>query len=297
METRKLGPLEVSVVGLGCNNIGLRLDEREAAAVVDAALEAGITFLDTADIYGNRGESESILGRILKERRDRVVLSTKFGRDMGDGAVRRGSRDYIRHALHASLRRLDTDFIDLYQHHEEDAETPLDDTIGALEELVVEGLVRAYGTSHYRASTIDGAAALASSAYVSEQNLYSWLRRGAEADLLPACRRLGLSFIPFFPLANGLLTGKVTREAPPAPGTRLHGEQIDDAELDRIERLREWGLSQGVTLLEIAIGGLAATEPVVSVIAGAMTAEQVAANAAAGRWAPTPDQLSELRQL
>ena len=238
MRTRKLGPLTVSVVGLGCNNFGGRIDEEATRAVVDAALDAGVTFFDTADIYGNHGGSEELLGRALRGRRDDVVLATKFGKEMGDGAERRGSRSYIRAALEASLHRLQTEVIDLYQHHEEDTETPLEETIGALDELVAEGKIRAYGTSNYRAETLERAKAIASAAYVSEQSEYSWLRREAEAEVIPACERLGLGFIPFFPLASGLLTGKVTRDAPPAEGTRLHGRTIDDADLDRVERLR-----------------------------------------------------------
>ncbi len=295
MRTRTLGPLEVTVVGLGCNNFGGRIDAAATRAVVDAALDAGVTFFDTADIYGNHGGSESILGEVLRGRRDRVVLATKFGMPMGDGAERRGSAAYIRAALAASLERLQTDVIDLYQHHEEDPETPLEETVGTLEELVREGRIRAYGTSNYRPETVERARALGSDAYVSEQSEYSWLERGVEAELLPACERLGLGFIPYFPLASGLLTGKVSRERPPQAGTRLHGRELAAEDLDRVERLRAWAEAQGATLLEVAIGGLAAVSPVVSVIAGATKPEQVRANAAAGAWEPTPAQLAELR--
>ena len=297
MRTRELGPLTVSVVGLGCNNFGGRIDEEATRAVVDAAIEVGATFFDTADIYGNSGGSEEVLGRILQDRRDQIVLATKFGKEMGDGAERRGSRDYIRDALDASLRRLQTDLVDLYQHHEEDTDTPLEETIGTLEELVVEGKIRAYGTSNYRAETLERAKGLASAAYVSEQSEYSWLRRDVEADVLPACERLGLGFIPFFPLASGLLTGKVSRERPPAEGTRLHGRAIDDADLDRVERIRAWAEAHGVSLLDVAIGGLAAVSPVVSVIAGATKPEQVRANAAAGAWIPSDAELAELKSF
>ncbi|HZQ16776.1 MAG TPA: aldo/keto reductase [Gaiellaceae bacterium] len=295
MRTRKLGPLEVSVVGLGCNQFGGRLDAEGTRSVVDAALAAGVTFFDTADIYGGAGGSEELLGRALEGRRDRVVLATKFGKPMGDGAERRGAASYIRAALEASLRRLRTDVVDLYQHHEEDEGTPLEETIGTLEELVAEGKIRAYGTSNYRAVTLERARALASDAFVSEQSEYSWLRRGAEDELLPACERFGLGFIPYFPLARGLLTGKVSPGRPPAEGTRLAGAAIADADLERVERLRAWAGEQGVTLLDVAIGGLAAVAPVVSVIAGATSADQVRANAAAGAWEPTPAQLAELR--
>ena len=297
MRTRELGPITVSVVGLGCNNFGGRIDEQATRAVVDAAIEVGATFFDTADIYGNHGGSEELLGRVLQGRRGQIVLATKFGKEMGDGAERRGSREYIRAALDASLRRLQTDVVDLYQHHEEDTGTPLEETIGALEELVAEGRIRAYGTSNYRAETLERAQALASAAYVSEQSEYSWLRRDVEADVLPACERLGLGFIPFFPLSSGLLTGKVSRESPPAEGTRLHGRAIGDADLDRVERLNAWAEAHGVSLLDVAIGGLAAVSPVASVIAGATKPEQVRANAAAGEWIPSDAELAELKNL
>jgi aryl-alcohol dehydrogenase-like predicted oxidoreductase len=295
METRTLGRLEVTVVGLGCNNFGGRIDEDGTRAVVDAAIDAGVTFFDTADIYGNQGGSEEYLGRVLQGRRDQVVLATKFGKPMGDGAERRGSEAYIRDALAASLRRLQTDVIDLYQHHEEDTETPLEETIGTLDALVAEGTIRAYGTSNYRPETLERARAIAGPGYVSEQSEYSLLERDAERELLPACERLGLGFLPYFPLASGLLTGKVSRESPPQPGTRLHGREIDDADLDEVERLSAWAEAHGVSLLDVAIGALLATPPIASVIAGATKPAQVRANAAAGTWRPTPEQLAELR--
>src|SRR3954469_8855398 len=240
MRTRRLGSLDVTVVGLGCNNFGGRIDEDATRAVVDAALDAGVTFFDTADIYGGQGGSEEILGRLLPGRREQVVLATKWGKPMGDGGERRGSRDYIHRALEASLRRLQTDVVDLYQHHEEDPETPLEETVETVEELVREGVVRAWGTSNYRPETLERVQALASGAYVSEQSEYSWLHREPERELLPTCERLGLGFIPYFPLASGLLTGKGSRDSPPAEGTRLHGREISDARLDRVERLRAW---------------------------------------------------------
>jgi aryl-alcohol dehydrogenase-like predicted oxidoreductase len=297
MRTRTLGPLEVSVVGLGCNNFGGRIDEEGTFAVVDAAIDAGVTFFDTADIYGGQGGSEELIGRALQGRRDRVVLATKWGKPTGDGAGRRGSRAYILGALAASLRRLQTDVIDLYQHHEEDPETRLEETVATIEELVAEGTIRAWGTSNYRPETIARVRALASDAYVSEQSEYSLLRRDAEAELLPACERLGLGFIPYFPLASGLLTGKVSRDAPPAAGTRLHGRQISPPDLERVERLGAWAEAHGRSLLEVAIGGLLATEPVVSVIAGATKPEQVRANGAAAEWELTAAELAELRKV
>jgi aryl-alcohol dehydrogenase-like predicted oxidoreductase len=297
MRTRNLGPLDVTVVGLGCNNFGGRLDEAATRAVVDAALDAGVTFVDTADIYGSHGGSEELLGRVLAGRRDQVVLATKFGKPMGNGAERRGSASYIRAALEASLRRLQTDTVDLYQHHEEDTETPLEETIGTLDELVREGKIRAYGSSNYRLESLERAHEIAQETYVSEQSEYSWLERSAEDELLPTCERLGLGFIPFFPLASGLLTGKVSRDRAPAEGTRLHGRTIDDADLDRVEQLTAWAEAHGVSLLDVAIGGLAAVSPVVSVIAGATKPEQVRANAQAGAWVPSDDELAELRAL
>jgi len=294
MRTRTLGPLEVSVVGLGCNNFGGRIDEAATFAVIDAAIDAGVTFFDTSDTYGNQGGSEELIGRALHGRRDQVVLATKWGKPMGDGAERRGSRDYILGAVEASLRRLQTDVIDLYQHHEEDPGTPLEETVATVEQLVAEGTVRAWGTSNYRAETVERVRALASDAYVSEQSEYSLLRRDAEADLLPRCAELGLGFIPYFPLASGLLTGKVSRDHPPAEGTRLHGRDISDDDLSRVERLAAWADAHGRSLLEVAIGSLLAAGPVVSVIAGATKPEQVRANAAAGDWEPTAAELREV---
>ena len=225
MGTRTLGPLEVSLVGLGCNNFGRRVDVEGTRAVVDAALEVGVNFFDTAESYGD-GRSEAFLGEALQGRRDRVVLATKFG---GAPAEGRGSRDEIRKALEGSLERLQTDYVDLYQHHREDHSTPLAETFGALDELVREGKIRAYGTSNYSPAKLEEAAGLAQEAYVSEQSEYSWLERDAEEELLPTCRRLGLGFIPYFPLASGLLTGKYRRGQPAPEGTRLHGREIDAA--------------------------------------------------------------------
>ena len=297
MRTRKLGSLEVTVVGLGCNNFGGRIDEDASRAVIDAALEVGVTFFDTADIYGQAGGSETVIGRVLDGRRDQVVLATKFGKEMGDGATRRGSRDYILRALDASLERLQTDVIDLYQHHEEDPDTPLEETIGTLDELVEQGRIRAYGTSNYAPATLRRAKAIAGSGYVSEQSEYSLLHRAPEAELLGTCAELGLGFVPFFPLASGLLTGKVGRDNPPAEGTRLHGRDLAPADLDKVERLRAWCDERGVSMLEVAIGTLLAVDPVVSVIAGATKPEQVRANAAAGAWEPSADDLAAIRAL
>jgi aryl-alcohol dehydrogenase-like predicted oxidoreductase len=297
MRTRPLGDtgLEVSVVGLGCNNFGGRIDEDASRTVIDAALDAEVSFFDTADVYGNRGGSEEILGRALAGRRDRVVLATKFGHDMGNGEEARGSRAYIRRALDASLRRLQTDWIDLYQYHRPDNVTPLEETVGELDELVREGKIRAYGTSNHSPEQVEAASSLARGPYVSEQSQYSWLRREVEDDLLPACERLGVGFIPYFPLASGLLTGKVGRGRPPAEGTRLHGRPIDDDDLERVESLAGLADELGVPLLAVAIGGLAAQPAVLSVIAGATKPEQVRANAEAGAWEPSAEQLEQIR--
>jgi aryl-alcohol dehydrogenase-like predicted oxidoreductase len=303
VETRRLGSseLEVTVVGLGCNNFGRRIDEDGTRLVVDAALDAGVTLFDTADVYGGGGGSETILGRLLAGRRERVVLATKFGSDLGDGERARGSRAYIRKAVEASLRRLQTDWIDLYQYHEPDGVTPLAETLGALDELVQEGTVRAVGSSNLSAAQVGEASAVAEAnvvaRFVSEQSEYSWLARDAEAELLPTCERLGIGFIPYFPLASGLLTGKYERGRPAPEGTRLHGRDLADERLAQVERFRAFAEEQGVTLLDVAIGGLAAQSPVVSVIAGATRPEQVRANVEAGRWRPSAAQLDALRSL
>src|SRR5215203_6236136 len=220
MRTRRLGTseLHVTVVGLGCNNFGGRIEEAASRAVIDAALDAGVTFFDTADVYGNGGGSEEIIGRALGGRRDQIVLATKFGHDLGDGETARGARPYVRRAVDASLRRLRTDRIDLYQYHRPDGVTPLEETLVALHELVQEGKVRAIGSSNFTAAMVEEAHGIAVehelTPFVSEQSQYSWLRRAAEEELLPACRRLGIGFIPYFPLASGLLTGKYERGRP-----------------------------------------------------------------------------------
>jgi aryl-alcohol dehydrogenase-like predicted oxidoreductase len=301
MRTRRIPgtELDVSTVGLGCNNFGGRIDEAASRAVIDAALDAGITFLDTADVYGNRGGSEEIIGRALAGRRDRVVLATKFGHDLGDGETARGARPYIRKAVEASLRRLQTDWIDLYQYHRPDGITPVAETLGALDELVREGTVRAIGSSNFTAALVEEAHAAADQGgltpFATEQSEYSWLRRGAEDGLLQACERLGVGFIPYFPLASGLLTGKYRRGEPAPEGTRLHGRELGESDLDHVERLEELGRERKASLLELAIGGLAAQPAVLSVIAGATKPEQVRANAAAGSWEPSADDLAALR--
>jgi aryl-alcohol dehydrogenase-like predicted oxidoreductase len=305
METRRLGDsdVEVSVVGLGCNQIGRRLDLEGTRAVVDAALDSGVTFFDTADIYGGAGRSEELLGEALEGRRDGVVIGTKFGMDMGDGKGPRGSAGYIRDAIEASLRRLRTDVIDLYQYHEPDGVTPIEETLGALDELVRAGKVRAVGCSKFDAGQLDEAARVAREQqyahFVSVQEEYSLLRREADAELVPACERLGVSLIPFFPLARGLLTGKYRRGEPAPKGTRLAGSGAvaTDADFDLVESLQQFAKERGLALLDVAVGGLAAQPTVASVIAGATKPEQVHANARAGRWKPSSDDLAVLDEL
>jgi aryl-alcohol dehydrogenase-like predicted oxidoreductase len=303
VRTRRLGSseLEVSVVGLGCNNFGGRTDEEASRAVIDAALDAGVTFFDTADVYGNGGGSEEIIGRALAGRRDRVVLATKFGHDLGDGETARGARPYIRRAVAASLRRLQTDWIDLYQYHRPDGVTPLEETLEALQELVQEGTVRAIGSSNFTVQMVEESHATAAARrltpFASEQSEYSWLRRNAEAELLPTCERLGIGFIPYFPLASGLLTGKYRRGEPAPEGTRLHGREVEEERLEKVDRLERLAAERGRTLLELAIGGLAAVPGVASVIAGATRPEQVRANAAAGAWEATAEDVAAIRAL
>src|SRR5262245_50889045 len=270
----KDGP-EVSVVGLGCNNFGGRVDLEGTRAVVDAALDAGVTLFDTADVYGNKGGSESFLGEVLEGRRDRVVLATKFGGDMGDGATARGSRECIRKAIDASLQRLRTDYVDLYQYHTPDKITPVAETFGALDELVREGKVRYIGHSNLSSAQVEEVDALAREhgwmRPVSAQNRYSLLHRDPEADLLPVCERLGLGVLPYFPLASGLLTGKYKRGEPPPEGPRLsgRGEVFTDETFDKLEALEAYASERGISLLDVAIGGLLAQPAVGSVISGA----------------------------
>jgi aryl-alcohol dehydrogenase-like predicted oxidoreductase len=296
------GP-EVSVVGLGCNNFGMRVDLDGTRAVVDAALDSGVTLLDTADIYGNKGGSESFLGQVLEGRRERVVLATKFGGDMGDGTEARGSRDYIRKAIESSLQRLRTDYIDLYQYHTPDHVTPLEETFGALDELVREGSVRYVGHSNLDAAQIEEVDALARehgwARPVSAQNQYSLLRREAEEELLPTCARLGIGVLPYFPLASGLLTGKYKRGQQRPEGTRLtnRDEVFSDETFDRLEAFERYAGERGLTLLQVAICGLLAHPPVASVIAGATKPDQVRANVEAAAWEPTTDDIAALNPL
>jgi aryl-alcohol dehydrogenase-like predicted oxidoreductase len=300
--------LLVSVVGLGCNNFGRRLDVEQTRKVVDAAIDSGVTLLDTAESYGGNGRSEEILGEVLTGRRDQVVLATKFGHqssDMGYGpaAGAKGGRAYIRRAVEHSLRRLQTDYIDLYQIHTPDPVTPIEETLAALGELVQAGLVRYVGHSNFNAVQIATAASAAreliTSPFISAQNHWSLLERHAELEVVPTAVQFGLGVLPYFPLANGLLTGKVRRGTPPAQGTRLaeRSGYITEAKLDKVEALAGWAEKHGRTMLDVGIGGLAALPGCTSVIAGATSAEQVRANAAAGEWEPTESELAELDEI
>ena len=310
MRYRSLGDsgLMVSVAGLGCNNFGRRVDLAGTRAVVDAAMDAGITMLDTADTYGDGGASEELLGEVLAGRREQVVLATKFGHqgyDMGYGpaAGAKGGRAYIRRAIEASLRRLRTDYIDLYQLHTPDPVTPVAETLAALTELVAEGKVRYLGNSNFTGWQIADAAHVARAAgtapFVSAQNHWSLLEREVEAEVLPAARHFGLGVLPYFPLANGLLTGKVRRGQAPPAGSRLASRPgyVTDDKLDRVEALIAWAAERGRTVLEVAVGALAARDGCACVIAGATTPEQVKANAAAAEWVPSAGELADVDRI
>ena len=310
MRYRRLGDsgLVVSVVGLGCNNFGGRIDAARTNEVVRAALDEGITLFDTADIYGNpAGASEELLGRALGSRRDEVVVATKFGMDTrganGPDWGARGSRRYIHRAVEASLRRLGTDHIDLYQMHEPDRTTPIEETLRALDDLVRAGKVRYIGSSNFDGWRVADADWIARSGhltrFVSAQNEYSLVTRQVEAELVPACQRFGVGVLPYFPLASGLLTGKYRRGEPAPEGTRLAGghRRLATAPWDMIERLEGYAEKRGLSMLQIAIGWLAAKPAVASVIAGATRPEQVRANVAAGRWQPSPEDVAELDEI
>ncbi|WP_371402323.1 aldo/keto reductase [Kribbella sp. NBC_00662] len=310
MKYRQLGDsgLTVSVVGLGCNNFGRRLDAGETDAVVNAAVDAGITLFDTADIYrGEHGFSEELLGKALGARRDEVVIATKFGGDLGgvngpDWGVR-GSRRYIRKAVESSLQRLGTDWIDLYQLHFPDPVTPIEETLAALSELVAEGKVRYIGSSQFAGWQVVDADWTARSNglehFISAQNQYSLLERDVEDELVPACEHLGIGILPFFPLASGLLTGKYKRGTTAPDGSRLatQPERLARADFDKIEALETFAAERDLTMIDVAIGGLAAQPAVASVIAGATKPEQIAQNVAAGTWDPTAEDLAALDEL
>jgi aryl-alcohol dehydrogenase-like predicted oxidoreductase len=305
MELRRLGDSDLSVsrIGLGCNNFGRRVDLDRTRAVVDAALDTGINFLDTAESYGERkGDSERYLGEVLLGRRDEVVLATKFGGGPVDGSSR-GSADYIVEAVEGSLERLQTDWIDLYYYHAPDGVTPVAETLGALHELVEQGKVRSIGCSNFSASQLREADEVARSSgksrFVALQNQYSLLERNADADVLPLCRELNVGFVPYFPLASGLLTGKYKRGEPPPVGARLSswgGEMLTDETFDEVERLAAFAEERGHSLRELAISAVASTPGVASVLVGATSPEQVRANAAV-TWEFTPDELDAIPRI
>lgn len=301
--------LVVSVVGLGTNNLGMKLGMDGSREVVHAALDEGITLFDTSDSYGT---SEERLGELLKGKRDDVVIATKFGSDTrgrgidnGEDWGARGSRRYIRRAVESSLRRLRTDWIDLYQMHRPDPATPMEETLSALDDLVHEGKVRYLGSSNFTGWQVVEAEWTSRTRryerFVSAQNEYSWLERGIEADLIPALGHYGIGLLPYFPLASGLLTGKYRRGEPAPQGSRIQAwgreSVLTGATFDVIEKLESFAAERGVSLLDVAIGGLAAQPAVSSVIAGATSRGQVARNAAAGDWHPSAADLSSLDQI
>jgi aryl-alcohol dehydrogenase-like predicted oxidoreductase len=309
MKLRRLGAsgLKVSAVGLGCNNFGMRIDEKQTQAVVDAALDAGVTLFDTADIYGAT-KSEEFLGKALGKKRNKIVLATKFGMRHGDNEAKKGgSRRWIMRAVEDSLERLRTDHIDLYQFHAPDPETPIDETLRALDDLVSQGKIRYIGNSNFAGWQIADAdwqaRIVGQTRFVSAQNQYSLLERRVEHEVLPACERFGLGFLPFFPLASGLLSGKYKRGEAPPEGTRLaawgpRGAQaLSDKNFDKVEKLEAWAGERGHTILELAFAWLLGHPVVSSVIAGATSAEQVAANAATAAWELTPDEVAEVSKL
>ena len=307
MKVRRLGNsgLKVSIVGLGCNNFGMRIDQAQTQVVVDAAIDAGITLFDTADVYGGT-KSEAFLGKALGKRRHEIVLATKFGMPVGgDPKKRGGSRKWIMQSVEDSLTRLGTDYIDLYQHHQPDRDTPVDETLRALDDLVTQGKVRYLGNSNYTGWQIADAdwTAAGGTRFVSAQNLYSLLERDAEREVLPACEHYGLGFLPFFPLASGLLSGKYKRGEAPPEGARLaawgaRGQaMMSDANFDKVEPLEAWAAERGHTILELAFAWLLGHEVVSSVIAGATTPEQVKTNAATAEWRLTAEEVEEVGKL
>ncbi|HEY7388001.1 MAG TPA: aldo/keto reductase [Bryobacteraceae bacterium] len=301
MEMRKIGALNVSVVGLGCNNFGWRIGPEESAAVVNAAIDAGVNFFDTADVYGE-GRSEEFLGRALNRRRE-IVIATKFGMKFG-ASVGGAKPDYIRQAAEASLRRLGTDYIDLYQLHKPDPETPIADTLGALDDLVRAGKVREIGCSNFSAAQLGEAAAAVkpgAARFVSVQNDYSLLNRAAEAEVLPECVKQGLAFLPYFPLANGLLTGKYAKGQQFPEDSRgkvgFGPKVFTDKNLELVDKLMQFAATQGHTLLELAISWLACQPAIASVIAGAKTPEQIRANAASAGWKLTRAEMDSIDEI
>ncbi len=309
MQLRRLGSsgLKVSVIGLGCNNFGMRIDQAQTRMVVDAALDAGINFFDTADIYGG-SKSEVFLGEALKGRREKAVLATKFANPMGEGTyLRGGARRYIVKAVEDSLRRLQTDHIDLYQMHVPDPDAPIEETLRALDDLVRAGKVLYIGNSNFAGWQIADADWTSRTGglerFVSAQNNFSLLERGVEREVLPACERFGLGLLPYFPLASGLLTGKYQRGEPPHQGTRLAAwgrrgaAALNDRNFDRLEALEKWAGQRGRRILDLAFAWLLGHGVVSSVIAGATSPEQVQANARCAEWILTSEEVEDVRAL
>ncbi len=307
MEYKNLGRsgLQVSVVGLGCNNFGMRIDAEAAKAVVDKALECGINLFDTADIYGGRGKSEEMLGAALQGRRREAIIATKFAGPMGDGPTwGGGSRRYIMSAVEDSLRRLNTDYIDLYQMHFPDVKTPLDETMRALDDVVRSGKARYIGCSNFAGWQVAESTWLArtqhGAAFVSAQNQYNLLDRRIERDLAPAVGQYGLGILPYFPLASGFLTGKYRPGQPPPEGTRLAAwgprgaQMLSDQNFDVLTKLEQFAEAHGHSMIDLAIGWLASHDFVASVIAGATRPEQIEQNVAAGAWKLTPAEIAEV---
>jgi aryl-alcohol dehydrogenase-like predicted oxidoreductase len=305
MESRKIGSLAVSVVGVGCNNFGARIDEAPTREVIDAALDEGINFFDTADMYA-QGRSEELLGRILGSRRRQVIIATKFGNEMpGQG---RGARpEYVSQAIDGSLRRLGTDYVDLYQQHVPDPDVPIAETLGALDDLVKSGKVREIGCSNFSVDQLREArnasdARKQSARFVSVQNEYSLLNREPEEGVLAECEEQGLAFLPYFPLMAGLLTGKYRKGQPIPEGTRVatnerYRKLLTEDNLDKVEALLAYSSSRSHSLLELAFSWLLAHPVVASVIAGASSAQQIRTNAAAADWRLSPADLTEIDEV
>ena len=308
MEHKFLGRsgLRVSLVGLGCNNFGQRCDQAQTRAVVAKALDLGVTLFDTADVYGGGGVSEEYLGKALENRRADVIVATKFGMPMGEGLKRGGSRRWVMQAAENSLRRLGTDYIDLYQIHFPDAQTPIEETLRALDDLVRQGKVRYLGCSNFAGWQVVEAAWTARSAslspFISAQNFYNLLERNVEKELVPACNAYGLGVLPYFPLASGLLTGKYRRGEAAPEGTRLSAARfgkaaLTDKNFDKVEKLTAFAADAGHSLLDLAIGWLASQSHVSSVIAGATKPEQVEQNVRAGEWKLTQAELAKVNEV
>ncbi len=304
MQKRKIGSLEVSAVGVGCNNFGIRIDEARTKEVIEAALDSGVNFFDTADTYAN-GRSEELIGRILRHRRSEAIIATKFGQAVpGQGSGARPA--YVKKAFEASLKRLRTDYVDLYQLHIPDPEVPIAETLGALNELVKAGTVKEIGCSNFSAQQLREAEAAATrlrcARFVSVQNEYSLLNREPEAQVLGESARQGIAFLPYFPLKSGLLTGKYRKGQPIPEDTRVakferYRKLLTEENLDKVERLVDYAQSHGHTILDLAISWLLAHPVVASVIAGASSAQQVSANVSAANWDLTPADLDEINVL